>query len=69
MASETNNKRSATYQLVEIKLGRDPSEYLRGLRAAGKSWQMIAFDLYDATGQRVTTETLRAWGAEPRDLS
>ena len=38
----------------------------RVLRLAdeGKSWRLIALDLYDLTGVRVTHETVRGWAIE-----
>lgn len=50
-------------RLATILLGDDgPLErFVRERRAAGRSWRLIARDLYDATEVDVTFETLRAW--------
>lgn len=38
------------------------AERLKGLRAAGESWEAIARQLYDECGIEVSGQTLRTWG-------
>lgn len=56
---------SPTYQLADVLLGGEGAleEFVTERRAAGRSWRLVARDLYDATGGRVdvTYETLRVW--------
>ena len=41
----------------------DPVAWIRARRDAGRSWDLTAVDLYDATGRRrwIPPETLRIW--------
>ena len=52
---------SATQQLVELKLGGGLEDFIRSRRISGRSWRLVARDVYEATGIDVTYETLRAW--------
>ena len=52
---------SATQQLVELKLGGGLEDFIRSRRTSGRSWRLVARDVYEATGIDVTYETLRAW--------
>jgi hypothetical protein len=50
-------------RLIESLLGdRGPlARFVREGRLAGRSWRLLALDLYDLTGEDVTHETLRSW--------
>ena len=50
-------------------LGEPVDKWARELRSSGRSWRLIARDLYEATGGQidVTYEALRRWGG--RDAS
>lgn len=50
-----------TAELIELKLGEDLTAYVAGRRARGRSWRLIARDIFQATGQDVTHETVRSW--------
>lgn len=52
-----------TQRLATLLLGQPVADYVADLRSAGRSWRVIARDLYKATqGQiDVTAETLRGW--------
>lgn len=50
-------------QLVEMKLGRDLSQYVRIRQAEGLGWRRIADDLKRDTGILVSHEALRSWFA------
>lgn len=54
-----------TEKLADVLLGdQGPVEdFVRSRRAAGRSWRLIARDLYDATDHQidVTHETVRSW--------
>lgn len=54
-----------THRLADIALGDSgPLEhFVRTRRAEGRSWRLVARDLYESTGQNIdiTYETLRAW--------
>lgn len=36
-------------------------QFVRTRRADGRAWRLIERDLYEATGEDVTYETLRSW--------
>lgn len=50
-------------RLLDLLLGEAGplDEFVRSRREAGRSWRLVARDLYDATGEDVTYETLRSW--------
>jgi hypothetical protein len=50
-------------RLIDNLLGdRGPLDrFVREGRAEGRSWRLLARDLYDMTGADVTHETLRSW--------
>lgn len=54
-----------TGRLADVLLGDNgPLErFVRSRRTNGRSWRLIARDLYEATGREVdvTYETLRSW--------
>lgn len=52
-----------TQRLASILLGRPLSGWIEERRNEGRSWRLIARDLFDATNGQidVTHETLRAW--------
>jgi len=56
---------TATQRLASVLLDQDVCDYIAEKRAAGRSWRLLARDLYDATGGHVdvTSETLRQWSA------
>ena len=60
-----------SHRLADALLGDDgPLEtFVRARRADGKSWRLIARDLFDATegGVDVTVQTLCTWFAEPAE--
>lgn len=43
--------------------GEDPVQWIRARRDAGRNWDLVAVDLYDATGRKrwIPPETLRGW--------
>lgn len=50
-------------RLAEIILGRPVDDWIRERRATGRSWRLIARDLYEATNGQIdlTHETVRGW--------
>jgi len=52
---------TATYQLIEARLGKDLRRYVAARRRGGRSWPAIALSLHDATGMVVSSESLRLW--------
>lgn len=50
-----------TQRLIDLRLDGELEEFVRSRRAAGRSWRLIARDIYDATGQDVTEVTVRSW--------
>ena len=60
-----------TAQLADLLLGdAGPLEtFVRSRRAEGRSWRLIAQDLYEATGREVNLayETLRGWYPDPAE--
>lgn len=52
-------------ELVRDRLGEDPVDWIRARRSARLSWDLVAVELFEATGRRrwVTPETLRVWAA------
>lgn len=66
--SSQNQEPGARYgtpkeQLASLILGRDVRDFIAERRAEGRSWRLVARDIYDATNQRVdvTYETVRQW--------
>lgn len=53
--------RTARFELVQVRLGRDLVQYVNGRRDARDSWRTIAADLSAITGVAVSYETLRTW--------
>lgn len=50
-------------QLVEHKLGRSLTKYVKARQVEGFGWRRIAEDVRRETGVTVSHETLRAWFA------
>lgn len=52
-----------TQRLASILLGRPLDGWIADHRSAGRSWRLIARDLYEATNGQidVTHETVRGW--------
>lgn len=57
-------QRTAKYELLQVRLGRDLAAYVETARHEGRDWRTIATDLKAATGTTVSHETLRAWFTE-----
>jgi hypothetical protein len=53
-------------QLAGMILGKPVKDWLRDRRATGRSWRLIARDLYEATNGQIdiTHEAARRWAAE-----
>jgi hypothetical protein len=58
--------RSARYELVQVRLGRDLEAYVRGRWEDNAPWRTIAHDLRAITEVNVSHETLRSWFPELR---
>ena len=50
-------------RMASLLLGKPVDVWIRERRATGRSWRLIARDLYEATGGQVdvTHEALRRW--------
>ncbi len=59
------NLPTPTQRLADVLLGRSVADYVAERRDAGRSWRLVARDLYKATNGAVdvTHETLRGWYA------
>jgi hypothetical protein len=55
-------ERSALYRLIDAKLPGTFEEFVAARRPE-KSWQTIAEDIAEATGEKVTKQVLRNWFA------
>ena len=55
--------RTANQRLADVILGRSVDDFVTERREGGKSWRLIARDLYSVTDGQVdvTAETLRSW--------
>lgn len=53
-----------TFQLLQIRMGRDLAAWVEAQRAAGESWRAIAASATSITGVPVSHETFRAWFTE-----
>ncbi len=53
--------KTATYRLVEDRLGKDLRRHVSALWRKGESWNAIARDLLVRTEVAVTSETVRIW--------
>lgn len=53
-----------TEQLIDLKLDGGLRHLITESRAAGKSWNTIARDIFIATGVSVSNESLRQWTVE-----
>ncbi len=51
---------SPRFELIQVRLGRDLTQYVRE-RRPDAGWRTIAADLRTITGVEVSYETLRAW--------
>lgn len=51
-------------ELAEHKLGRSLEQFVRIRLAEGIGWRRISDELFAASGQRVSHESLRSWFAE-----
>lgn len=54
-------KPSTLQVAVDRLLGDTLDDFVRNRRDDGTSWRWISVDLYEATGIRVSHETLRSW--------
>lgn len=54
---------TVTFRLAETILGTDLQAWISERRRTGRSWRLIARDLYEATDRQidVTHETVRTW--------
>jgi hypothetical protein len=57
-------RRSATYELADIRTDGHLAELVATARTAGASWRSIARRLYADHGVDVTEQTLRNWFTE-----
>ena len=57
-------RQTTTYQLIQVRLGRDLAAWVGDRRQDGDSWRAIAAAATSITGIPVSHETLRAWFAE-----
>jgi hypothetical protein len=57
-------RQTTTYQLIQVRMGRDLAQWVEAQREDGKSWRAIAADAAAVTGVPVSHETFRAWFAE-----
>lgn len=53
-----------TYQLLQVRLGRDLAAWVEAQRQAGESWRAISAAAAAITGISVSHETFRAWFTE-----
>ncbi len=53
-----------TFQLLQIRMGRDLAAWVEAQREAGQSWRAIATAATAITGLAVSHETFRAWFTE-----
>lgn len=53
--------RSAKYQLIELRLGRDLEQWVTDRAADGTGCRPIARDLSRMTGMHLSHDTLRVW--------
>ena len=63
-SSVTGMSKTATHQLVEVKLDDTLAAWVRPQRAQGASWARIALHLEKETGVFVTPESIRSWMAD-----
>lgn len=58
-----------TQRLASHLLGHDVGAYIRYRREIGRSWRMLARDIYEATDHEVDVshETIRAWAKPAPD--
>jgi hypothetical protein len=54
-------KRTATAQLVELKLGEPLADFVKKLRSDERSWPYIARKLRERTDVSFSVEALRKW--------
>lgn len=59
--------RTDRQRLIEVILGCSVEEFVRSRRATGRAWRLIERDLFAATGEDVTYETLRSWFPDEPD--
>lgn len=59
----TPRTKSPTQRLAGMLLGQPVDRWISGRRLAGRSWRLIARDLYEQTNGQVDVshETLRLW--------
>jgi len=53
-------------KLAGMILGRPVKDYIRDRRAAGRSWRLVARDLYEATNGQIdiTYQAAKNWAAD-----
>lgn len=56
-----------TQRLASLILGRPVQDWIHDRRRAGRSWRLIARDLYEATNGQIdiTHQAARNWADEP----
>lgn len=58
-------------KLAGMLLGRPVKDYIRERRDLGRSWRLVARDLYDATNGQIdiTYQAAKNWAADDRDAA
>ena len=60
-----------TQKLASMLLGQPVQQWLRDRYATGRSWRLVARDLYETTNGQIdiTHEAARKWANEPEKAS
>lgn len=56
-------------RLLDALMDGHLAAFVAERRAANKSWREIEYDVAEATGERVTHESLRAWFPEDEQVA
>ena len=61
-----SNEPSLAQRLADTLLEGGLDDFVQSRRSTGRSWRLIARDLYEITQLDVTYETLRSWYPDDR---
>lgn len=54
-------RKTPTHRLLDRLIDGGLEAFVREHRADGRSWRVVSREIYDATGEDISIESLRSW--------